>query len=58
MRKTLRQIIAEHPDWLDLTVGVYTPNGSIDFVGENGTVYKSTDEVDGLTFPVLVFAAN
>jgi hypothetical protein len=64
--ETLRTLCEQHPDWLDLPIGVYTPNGSIDFVGAAGTVYSSEyggdNEEQSSDYPagtkILIFSAN
>jgi hypothetical protein len=55
MTKTLREIVAENPDLLDLPVAVLdTHEGNLHYVGASGTLYKSEDE----GAPVLVFSGN
>ena len=56
---TLRSLLEEHPEWADLPIVVYQPDGSCDWVGFSGTVYPGTieDEVDG-EVEVLTFAGN
>ena len=62
--ETLRSLCEKHPDWLDLPIGVYVVDGSIDFVGASGSAYLSeyggSEESDD--FPagtkILVFSAN
>lgn len=62
--ETLRSLCEKHPDWMDLPIGVYTPAGSIDFVGAAGTAYQSeyggSEEIDD--YPagtnILIFSAN
>lgn len=53
--KTLRDIIQEHPEWLDIPIGIYTESGEYDYVGARGFVYEGEGE-DGK--PVVVFSAN
>lgn len=62
--ETLRSLCEKHPDWMDLPIGVYTPDGSIDFVGAAGTAYQSeyggseeTDDYPAGT-KILIFSAN
>ncbi len=52
---TLREIVAEHPEWLDLEIVVYQSNGDYAFVGASGTVYVD-DAME--PNPVVVFAGN
>jgi len=62
--ETLRSLCEKHPEWMDLPLGVYVADGSIDFVGASGTAYQSeyggSKESDD--FPagtkILVFSAN
>ena len=72
--KTLREIIEEHPEWLDIPVGIYTdmdyPDGmGYDMVGERGSVYlhdpadddedEDGEETEGEYYgPVVVFSGN
>lgn len=62
MIKTLRTLIAEHPDWLDYPLVVYCPDGHYDYVGAAGSVYlhdEMTDEQGNPTDEkVVVFSAN
>ena len=63
---TLRQLYEKHPEWLDLPLGVYSPDGSIDFVGAAGSVYQSeyggSNEEHSSDYPagtkILIFSAN
>jgi hypothetical protein len=59
---TLREIIEQHPEWLDLPVAVYRSDGEYDYVGGSGTVYRhNTDEeleYDGEAVDAVVFAGN
>jgi hypothetical protein len=32
--ETLRSLCEKHPDWMDLPIGVYVEDGSVDFVGD------------------------
>jgi len=62
--ETLRTLCEKHPEWMDLPIGVYTPDGTIDFVGAAGTVYQSeyggSDEKED--YPtgtkILIFSGN
>jgi len=44
---TLRELVAEHPEWLDHTLVVYSPNSwkAYDYIGEAGSVYE-VDEME------------
>lgn len=60
---TLRSLMQEHPEWADLPIVVYKPDGTHDYVGGAGNVYEfdpkkeGCEGVDGCE-RVLVFAAN
>jgi hypothetical protein len=41
---TLRELVAEHPEWLDHTLVVYTGHG-YSYIGASGLVYE-TDEME------------
>lgn len=62
--ETLRSLCKKHPEWLDLPIGVYTVDGSIDFVGAAGEVYSSEycDSEEEGDYPsgtkILIFSAN
>ena len=48
---TLTQLITEHPEWADLEIVIFCPDGSYTRIGEDaGMVYKNKDE------NVLVFS--
>lgn len=56
---TLRSLLEEHPEWADLPIVVYNPDGSCDWVGSSGTVYDGEiTDVDGEEYHVLTFAGN
>ena len=70
---TLRSLLANHPDWADLPITVYCPDGHLDFVGDRradppelgaGGVYtqeysgQDDDPPESEPFTVLVFTAN
>lgn len=71
---TLKILLERHPDWADLPIVVYSPDGRYDWVGESshsdggaGSVYTDDthaeiDEqgmgVPGTEAKVLVFSAN
>lgn len=63
---TLRDILEKHPEWADIPVGIYMPDGRYDYVGGCGTVYvaqPTEDEIvdfedDDYVGPTLVFAGN
>jgi len=59
---TIRELLATHPDWIDLPIAVYRPDGGYDFVGDAADAYVHEDfsfgESDAGTFSVLVFAPN
>ena len=52
--KTLNDILKEHPEWGDLPIGVYVPDGTYDMIDGAGDVYVGADDEGDL----LVFAAN
>ncbi len=64
--KTLKQLLMENPSWADLPVGIYCPDGHVDFVGDAGTAYvsKHNDNPDvdpdeaRDSYQIVVFAAN
>jgi hypothetical protein len=51
---TLKQLIEEHPDWLNYELVVYCPDGHYDYVGAAGDVYIGNDNGKA----VIVFSAN
>lgn len=67
---TLRDIVDQHPEWLDLEVGILREDGDIDFVGASGDVmlmpHNEDDTVDmdeelerhPNTVDVVVFVPN
>jgi len=61
--QTLRTLYEEHPEWRDLPIVVYVPDGSYDWVGAAGDVYTSLTQDDPINkdspmVSVLVFSAN
>jgi len=64
---TLRQLLEQHPEWADLQMVVYSPEGHYDYVGCSGSVYKGEDfsepamdveDPRNIKTDVLVFSAN
>lgn len=67
---TLRELVIQYPEWLDLDIGVLRNDGSIDFVGAAGSVmimqYNDDDDIDldeelerhPNTVDVVVFVPN
>ena len=65
---TLRELTTQHPEWLDHTLVVYTPDGSYDYVVFDekdktlpnwcGAVYEVTEEYNVPGRKLLVFSAN
>ena len=57
---TLRQLMEEHPDWLDIPLAVYAPDGIYHYVGASGDVYLAEDdsEEDLEDKRVIVFSGN
>lgn len=51
---TLRELLDQHPEWADLPIAIYRPDGELDFIGGAGRVYKSEDNEGS----ILVFAPN
>lgn len=51
---TLRELVEQHPDWLDLEMAVLT-NTDLEFVGASATVYKDVDDDDN---DIIVFTGN
>lgn len=62
--KTLNDILKEHPEWGDIPVGIYMPDGHYDMIDEAGDVYVDMRDDDGVEYDdgrptsVLVFAGN
>jgi hypothetical protein len=54
--QTLRKLITEHPEWSDLPIVVYRPDGTLWYIGANGLVYPSHDHEEKID--VLVFSPN
>lgn len=54
--ETLKTLLEKHPEWGDLPLVVYCPDGHYDWVGAAGSAYPSRDENEGID--VLVFSAN
>ena len=51
---TLRQLVEQHPDWLDYEMAIYRVDGEYDYVGQSGAVYLYNDK-DFVDAPVIVF---
>lgn len=51
---TLTELITQHPEWANLPLTVYRPDGELDYVGASGAVYEG--EYNGEK--VLIFAGN
>lgn len=51
---TLRELVDQHPEWLDLELTVYSNSGELDFVGGSGNVYEDTYQGE----TVIVFTGN
>lgn len=56
MATTLRKLLEENPDWIDLDIALMREDGSLDYVGDSGLVWVQPGE-DG-TARVLVFSTN
>ncbi len=54
---TLRELVAQHPEWLDLDLCILRGDGELDFVGAAGSVYVDEHEENGEVTNVIVFAA-
>lgn len=55
MIKTLRSLVAEHPEWVDLPLTVCRSDGELDYVGAAGAVDLGVGENHEL---VVIFSAN
>ena len=66
---TLREVLEAHPEWADLPVGIYQPDGDMHFLGGLGSVYltdyteeelRDITEADGEPpiNPFVTFAGN
>lgn len=57
---TLKEMIEQNPEWADLDVVVYSPDGEYHYVGASGSVYVDDQDEgdDAPNIPVLVFSAN
>jgi len=65
---TLRDIITEHPEWMDYPIAVHSESGDwLDYIGCAGMVYLREQEKedgegeineDGVPFPIVIFAPN
>lgn len=51
---TLKELLEEHPEWADLPIAVYNPQGGYDYVGCSGDVYSDDDGESS----ILVFSHN
>jgi hypothetical protein len=51
---TLKDLLAQHPEWAELEIAVIDTSGILHFIDQSGAVYESEDD----TGPVLVFATN
>jgi len=59
MTKTLKELLAKHPEWADLPIAVSDQaSGEYHYVGASGAVYDSIDDDRGPNFKVLVFTGN
>jgi len=62
--KTLNDILKEHPEWGDMPVGIYMPDGHYDMIDGAGSVYVDKQDEEDVEYeewetgPVLVFAGN
>ncbi len=54
---TLRELIEEHPDWMDYDMVVYDDlNACLDYIGASGNVQISVG--DDSDKPVILFSGN
>lgn len=61
---TLKEILEAHPEWADIPIGIYMPDGHYDYLDGAGSVYL--DEQDDVEVweegeyrgPVIVFSGN
>lgn len=51
---TLNRLTNEHPEWVDLPIGVLNRDGTISYLGSGATVFVGPGD-DGFE-PVLLFA--
>jgi hypothetical protein len=51
---TLKELLAEHPEWADLPIAVSDSVGELYYIDGNGTVYVAVDEGK----PILIFGTN
>lgn len=56
--KTLRDIVTEHPEWLDLPIAVLTRDGYYDYIEGAGNVYSDEDSEQEGQGPIVVFSPN
>lgn len=60
---SLKELLAKHPDWADLPIVVYRPDGQYDWLDGAASAYTDTthEDPDNEASPevkVLVFAHN
>ena len=55
---TLRDIITEHPEWLDLPVAILNRDGYYDYIEGSGMVYSDEDPEQPGQGPIVVFSPN
>lgn len=55
---TLRQLLDTHPEWADLHIVVYRDDGTLHYLGAQGSAYEHQDDNEPDCPKVLVFAPN
>lgn len=58
MTRTLRELMAKHPEWADLPIVVSDSEAEYHYIGASGDVYDSIDEGEDPPIKVLVFTGN
>ena len=43
---TLRELVQEHPDWLDYEMVIYRSDGEYEYVGQSASVYDAPEWED------------
>jgi hypothetical protein len=46
MIETLKTLLEKHPEWADLPIVVYRPDGTTHYIGGSGYCYSSKDYED------------
>jgi len=57
----LKELVEQHPDWLEYEMAVYRSDGNLDYVGASGMVFvddEFNDEGNLTGNKVIIFSGN